>query len=373
MQEHQYVKGKPSLIQSAEIQIMKKKHRIPHKRKIGLPPGSLVYTGQKTDTAGSRLLVYNHTELLELPIGQLSMALQSSNLIWLDQRGLAAVHEIEQLGGLLGIHALVLEDILNTHQRAKLEEYPNGIFFVLHTIQWNATLNEIHTEQIALFWNKQVISSFQELPDDTFITIADRLKDATKRSRQSGPDYMAYTIIDYIVDSYFEVLDALHEKTVNIQDRITPNAQINTLRTEISDMRFLINHVRRTINPLREAVSKLARNDSQFIDQSNLIYFRDINDHMAQIIDYLDNLIEEVNSTQELYQLETNQRMNNVMKLLTMISTIFIPLSFLAGVYGMNFDYMPELRSPIGYQTTLGVMTVLGLAMVGYFKWKKWI
>jgi magnesium transporter len=343
------------------------------KRKKGMPPGSFVYTGTEVSTSFTALHVYDSSDLELSEITQLPNKLLSPKRVWVDQRGLEDVQLVEWIGLTLGIHPLAIEDILNTHQRAKLEEYADGLFFVLHHISWHTTDSEIITEQIALYWNDQTIASFQELPDHTFKIIGDRLQDPTKKVRTSGPDYLAYAIIDYIVDSYFEALDNLAEQMANLQDRILPNANLDEVRSEISGLRHQMSRVKRAILPLREALIKLNRTDIKFIDSSNLIYFRDILDHVGQISDYLDTLSDELNATHELYQAEMTQRMNNVMKLLTIISTIFIPLSFIAGVYGMNFDNMPELRTTNGYFITLSGMFLAGLAMLFYFKSKKWL
>ncbi len=352
---------------------MSKLKELKFKRKKGLPPGSFVYTGVDVPDSYSELLAYDAHQLKKLPISELGNLMNLQLNLWLDMRGLEDVKVVENVGTTLGIHPLALEDILNTHQRAKLEEYPGGLFFVLHQIGWKRDDSSIYTEQIALHWNDKYLASFQELPDDTFKPICDRLADPTKKLRTSGPDYLAYAIIDYIVDSYFEVLDGFAERIGHVQERIIPQSNLDQIKTEISELRQELSRVKRVILPMREALSKLNRTDIQFIEASNQIYFRDIHDHIGQITDYLDNLSEDLNATHELYESEMSQRMNNVMKLLTMISTIFIPLSFIAGVYGMNFDVMPELRNPRGYYYTLGVMFLAAIGMLIYFRRKRWM
>jgi magnesium transporter len=352
---------------------MSKKQRHRPKRKKGLAPGTLVYTGPNVSKTYTTLFQYDEKGCNELPISKLADALTMPGHTWLDQRGLEDVNHIEQLCSILKVHPLAIEDILNTHQRAKLEEYQDGLFFVMHHIAWKEASGEIQTEQIALHWNSNYVASFQELPDDTFAYITDKLKDPTKKHRQNSPDYLAYTLIDYIVDSYFDVLDSFSEKTDEIQDRIQPNVNLELIRTDISELRQHLSTVKRAILPLREALHKLTRSDIHFIEPANHIYFRDVHDHIGQITDYLDNLYEDLNATHELYQAEMNQRLNVVMKLLTMISTIFIPLSFIAGVYGMNFDNMPELRTKNGYFITLGVMFFAAMGMLFYFRRQRWL
>jgi magnesium transporter len=352
---------------------MRKKQNSRVKRKKGLPPGTLVYTGANIAKSESTLYRYDSNSFELLPIGQLASALKQDGSLWIDMRGLENVALVGEVGQLMNMHPLAIEDVLNTHQRTKLEDYHEGLFFVLHHIKWNTEHNEITTEQIALHWDQKHVASFQELPDDTFAPITSRLKDNSNKMRQSGPDYLAYTMIDLIVDSHFDVLDELSEQIVDIQERIKPNVDLAAIRTEISNARQQLSKLRRAIVPLREALGKLNRSDVRFIKPENQVYFRDTLDHAGQIIDYLENLYEDLNTTHELYTSEMNQRLNQITKLLTMISTIFIPLSFIAGIYGMNFDIMPELKWQNGYYYTLGFMALSALAMLGYFWRKRWL
>jgi magnesium transporter len=352
---------------------MSKKNNHKVKRKKGLPPGSLVYTGATVTQAESALYRFQASTFERLPIPQLAFALRQEGSLWLDMRGLDNVSLIGEIGGLLKMHPLAIEDVLNTHQRTKLEDYQEGLFFVMHHIRWSEEHSEIATEQIALHWDEKHVASFQEIPDDTFSTITARLADDSNKTRQSGPDYLAYTLIDLIVDSHFDVLDMISEKITDIQERIKPDVNLAEIRLEISSYRQQLSRLRRAIMPLREALGKLNRNDVRFIRPENQVYFRDALDHAGQIIDYLENLYEDLNTTHELYTSEMNQRLNQVTKLLTMISTIFIPLSFIAGIYGMNFDNMPELHTQNGYYVTMGIMALSALLMLGYFWRKRWL
>jgi magnesium transporter len=351
---------------------MSKRNKQPLRRKVGMPPGSLVYTGQVHYDTLANVYLYDAQKLRILEEHQLQEALNTNGKVWIDVLGLERVNAVDQICKMLTIHPLASEDILNTHQRTKLEEYPDGIFFVMHYLTWNQDLSDITTEQIALHWNDKYVATFQEIPDNTFAPIIERLTDPTKKLRQYGPDYLAYILIDFMIDSYFGVLDRLSDLLVDIQERIKPNHDISKIRMEISNIRRQMGTCKRSILPLRESIGKLYRGDMKYIDPDNQIYYRDLHDHVGQIMDYLESITEDINHCQDLYTSEVNQSLSQVSKLLTIISTIFIPLSFIASVYGMNFDHMPETKIKNGYFFVVGFMAILAIGMLIYFRRKRW-
>ncbi|MDO8365655.1 MAG: magnesium/cobalt transporter CorA [Saprospiraceae bacterium] len=348
-----------------------------NRRKIfkkGLPPESLVYTGHREDTPANVVSVSYTEAAFEEIQGYVAPRLEErKGVLWTDVRGLTDTKLIEKVGMDHGIHALALEDVLDTQQRAKLEEFDNGLFFIVHNLKIDCVALELHSEQIALFAGKNFLVSFQEDPDDTFAVVRKRVGDGIGRLRRKGSDYLAYAIIDLVVDSYYSVLDDLEAQELELENDLHQNGAAHTTKARMFALKRTANEFRHRLLPLREAVTRLHRTESDLIDDSNRLYFRDLVDHVAQILDGIDNQREMLANLEALYQAEAANRLNNVMRLLTVISTIFIPLTFIVGIYGMNFDYMPELRWHYGYFIVLGVMFCLMIGMLIYFRRKRWI
>jgi magnesium transporter len=343
-------------------------------RKKGLPPGSLVYTGNRLHrNATIRTVRYNDSRFSAEEQYPQNITPDENEIIWVDIRSLTDIALIERIGRDFHIHPLVLEDVLNTQQRAKLEEYDNGLFFVLHNIRFNAELRELHSEQIAIFAGKRFVVSFQEDEDDTFATLYTRTAEGIGKLRKKGTDYLTYTIIDNIVDNYYEVLDEIDGLILEIEHELHTEGATVRCKAGIFELKGLAAQLRHRLLPLRDALNRFYHLDSEWIDDGNRVYLRDVADHVAQILDSVDNYREMIAGAEAFYQAEVGNRLNNVMRLLTIISTIFIPLSFIAGVYGMNFEYMPELQWRYGYFMVLSIMLSMMLVMLGYFRWKKWI
>jgi magnesium transporter len=351
---------------------MSRKNRHQKKiRKPGMPPGSLVYTGHR-EAAPANIVKLHYDEFTcNETTGYTSLV--KDGVLWIDVRSLSDTSTIERIGVDFHIHPLALEDVLNTQQRAKLEEFDNGIFFIIPNLKLDAEAGELVSEQISLFAGNQFVISFQEDPDDTLEPVRTRTKEGLGRLRKKGADYLLYSLVDTIVDGYYTVLDTLEGSVLELEETLHLNGAHHTTKAKMFHLKRIANEFKHRVLPLREAVTRFYRTESDLVDDANRLYFRDLVDHVAQILDGIDNQRDMLSNMEALYHAEAANRLNNVMRLLTVISTIFIPLSFIAGIYGMNFDNMPELHTPNGYFVLLGVMFFLMVGMLGYFKVKRWI
>ena len=352
----------------------KKHHR--HKiRKKGLPPGTLVYTGHRTEAPSNVItLQYTADQAKELAFyTPLPNPSTIDTILWVDIRNLTDSAFIEKVGQDFNVHPLALEDILDTSQRAKLEEYDNGLFFILHAFKYQQDTLELSTEQISIFIGSNFVLSFQEDPDDTFSIIRKRALEGMGRLRKKGADYLAYALADIIVDGYYHILDDIETNLIELEEQIHLEGASKHCKDRIFHLKRLHSIIRHKVIPLRDALSRLYRSGNTLMDDTNIIYLRDVLDHVNQILDTLDSQREMLLGLESLFHAEASNRLNHVMRLLTVISTIFIPLSFIASLYGMNFDNMPELRSPYGYYVVLAIMGTSIIAMLAIFRWKRWI
>jgi len=279
---------------------------------------------------------------------------------------------IESLGRHFKIHPLVLEDIVNTGQRPKMEGFEDYLFLVLKMLNYDEKTNEIRTEQVSLVIGKYFVISFQEREGDVFNQVRERIRKSKGKIRKRGSDYLAYALMDAVVDNYFIVLEKMGEKTEDLEQELLTKPSSETLQAIHSLKRKLI-LLRKSVWPLREAVSGLTRGDSKLIKDSTIVYLRDVYDHTIQVIDTIETLRDTVSGMLDTYLSSISNRMNEVMKVLTIIATIFIPLTFIAGIYGMNFEYMPELEWPWGYFAVWGVMILVAITMCIYFKRRGWL
>jgi len=293
-------------------------------------------------------------------------------ITWINVDGVHKLDNIEQVGKQLKIHPLALEDIVHTGQRPKMEDFEDYLFIVLNMLQYDEKVNEIKTEQVSLILGSNFVVSFQEDEGDVFGLIRERIRADRGRTRKMGADYLAYSLIDAIVDHYFKVLEKVGEQIEDIEDELVKNPTPEVLHTIHSLKRELI-YLRKSVWPLREVISRLERWESPLIDKSIDIYLRDVYDHTIQVIDALETFRDMLSGMLDIYLSSVSNRMNEVMKVLTIIATIFIPLTLIAGIYGMNFRYMPELESPWGYPMVYVVMLAVGVVMMVYFRRKKWL
>jgi magnesium transporter len=345
-------------------------------KKAGFPPGTLVHIGEKkTETLRITIMDYEEASSQEREIKTIEECLlfkDKPTVTWINIDGLHQIEILEKLGECYGLHPLVLEDILNTDQRPKMEDYGDYIYIVLKMLDQGNKSNEIVTEQISLILGPNFVFSFQEKEGDVFDPIRERIRNGKGRIRKMGADYLAYTLLDSIVDDYFIILEKLGEKIEFLEEKLVTRPKPETLQT-IHHLKREMIFLRKAVWPLREMISGLERNESSLIKESTRIYLRDVYDHTIQTIDTIETFRDMVSGMLDIYLSSVSNRLNSVMKVLTIIATIFMPLTFLAGIYGMNFKYMPELEWRWGYPFIWLIMIGIGTFMLVYFKKKNWL
>ena len=360
-----------------------KKPKIPRIRrqarrvsKAGLPPGSLVYVGEKKlDQACITFLDYDEGQFTEkqVPAIEACFPLKDTPTVsWINIDGLHDVSIFEKLGHHFDIHALLLEDILNTHQRPKLDEAQGHLLVILKMLRWDETMGGVLSEQVSIVLGSTYVISFQENIGDVFDPIRDRIRHAKGKIRKHGPDYLLYTLLDAVVDGYFAILERIGERIEALEEELVTEPTQRTLH-RIHDLKREMIFLRRSIWPLRELCASLDRDESELIQADTGLYLRDVYDHTIQVIDTVEGFRDTVSSMLDLYLSSISHHMNKVMQVLTITATLFIPLTFVAGIYGMNFENMPELKWKYGYAAVWGVMLVMAIGMLVYFKRKKWL
>lgn len=342
--------------------------------KAGLSPGTLVYVGEeRTERVNIRIIDYDRDTLQEKEVQDIEECLpfrDAPTVTWINIDGLHDIGIIEKVGNHFGIHPLVLEDIVNTGQRPKMEDFDTYIYIVLKMLYDRE--NEIVEEQVSLILGPNFVFTFQEKEGDIFEPIRERIRNGKYRIRKSKPDYLAYSIIDVVVDNYFVILEKLGEKLEDVEDGLLNNPTGETLQ-DIHELKRKMLSLRRSVWPLRELISGLERIESTLVQKNTSIYLRDVYDHTIQVIDTIESFRDMLSGMLDTYLSSLSNKMNEVMKVLTVIATIFIPLTFLAGVYGMNFQYMPELKWHWAYPVLWVVMLGVGIIMFIFFRRKKWI
>jgi magnesium transporter len=343
-------------------------------RKTGLPPGTLVHIGEKkTDKVTIAAFNYTGTRCDERQDPSLEGLAPPTDesILWVDVGGVHKMDILESFGKQFQLHPLLLEDIANTDQRPKLDDYETCLFLVMKMLSITDR-QDIAVEQVSLVLGRNFVLSFQENGADVFTSVRDRLRGGKGRLRHSGADSLLYALVDAIVDHYFEVLEVLGEKIETLQDLVVSDPKPETLH-RIHALKRQLMFLRRAVWPLREAANNLSRSECPLLQESTKVFFRDVYDHVVQIVDTIETLREMVSAGLDIYLSSISYRSNLVMKLLTIITTIFMPLTFIVGIYGMNFEHMPELKWEWGYPLVLGVMVAIVIAMLGFFKGKKWI
>jgi len=345
-------------------------------RKAGLPPGTVLHIGEVSDAdVKIRLVDYDETSLRESELSSIEESFpfkDSPTVTWINIDGLHRVDLIEKLGEHFGLHPLVLEDIAHTGQRPKMEDYEGTLFILMKMFRYNDDRDEIGDEQISILLGPNWVISLQERPGDVFDPLRERIRYDKGRIRKMGADYLAYSIIDAIVDNYFIILEKLGDRVEALDEKLVVNPSPDALK-EIHALKRELLFLRKSVWPLREVISALQRGESSLFEARTLIYLRDVYDHTIQVIDTVETLRDMISGMLDIYLSSVSNRMNEVMKVLTIIATIFIPLTFVAGIYGMNFTYMPELKWSFGYFCALGIMGIVAGAMLIYFRRKKWL
>lgn len=353
--------------------------RLTHKRsaKAGLPPGSLIHLGKKTrEKVLITVMDYDASSLQEKQIDAIDECFlfrDRPSVTWINIDGLSQPEMIQKLGDCYGFHPLVLEDILNTGQRPKMEDYAEYIYVVLKMLYPGTDGRTVVSEQISLIAGSNFIISVQEgIEGDVFTAVRERLRNDKGRIRKMGADYLLYSLIDAVVDSYFSILEKLGEEIEATEDRLVTNPADNTLN-EIHFLKRELIFLRKAVWPLREVISGLQRGESPLIQEGTRIYLRDVYDHTIEIIETVETFRDMASGMIDIYLSSISYRMNAVMKMLTIIATIFMPLTFLVGVYGMNFKHMPELDLPWAYPLLWLVMILISAGMLLFFRNKKWL
>jgi magnesium transporter len=344
--------------------------------KSGLAPGTLIHVGKVHNHLHSiKITNYNPTSLEKRTISSIEELLPyktTHSVTWVMIEGLKEVATIDAIGQHFDIHPLVLEDILNTHQRTKFEEYPDYLYFVLKVVSLGEGAFNVEYEQISILVLKNFVFTFMEKPDGLFSPILNRLNNEDGYIRNAGSDYMAYMIMDAVVDEYFTLQDAFDEQIELIEDELLAHPTVDTLKT-IQKIRRELILLRKTVSPLRELLAAIRRSESALFDERTKRYFADIYDHSIRIIEAVESYRELISGMLDIYLSSVSNKMNETMKFLTVFASIFIPLTFIAGVYGMNFDYMPELKWKWSYPILWGVFIGTTIALLFYFKKKKWL
>jgi len=352
-------------------ELMKKRSK-----KAGLPPGTLIHIGEKkTEEVKITIMDYDEIQLQEKEAKTFNECFPYKGrptVTWINVDGIHQIETLEKLGECFELHPLTLEDVLNTDQRPKMEDFGDYMYIVLKMFSYNDKNNEILIEQVSFILGSNFVLSFQENVGDVFDPIRERIRSGKGRIRKMGADYLLYSLLDAIVDNYFIILEKIGEQIEFIEERLIINPAsktLNIIHKLKRDMLFL----RRSVWPLREVISGMERGEFSLIKGTTKIYLRDVYDHNIQIIDTIETLREMLSGMLDIYLTSISNRLNAVMKVLTIIATIFMPLTFLAGIYGMNFKYMPELEWKWGYFLILLVMFAIGISMLFYFKKKKWL
>jgi len=350
-----------------------------HKRskKAGLPPGTLLHIGrERSGKTKITILDYDEAGYRESETDSFEECLPFKDrptVTWINIDGVHSGELLEKMGECYGFHPLVLEDVMNTEQRPKMEDYSEYIYIVLKMLRYNDQNGGTVSEQISLIVGPNFVFSFQEgIEGDVFGPVRDRIRSDKSRIRKMGADYLAYSLIDAIVDNYFSVLEKLGEKVELLEERIVSNPATETLQ-EIHFLKREMIFLRKAVWPLREVISAMQRGESPLVRESTKIYLRDIYDHTVQIIDTVETFRDMVSGMLDIYLSSLSNRMNAVMKVLTIIATIFMPLTFLAGVYGMNFKFLPELEWRFGYPVFWIVILVITVTMLIFFRKKDWL
>lgn len=345
-------------------------------KKIGLPPGSLVLSNErKPGKIQISLIDYDaesYIEKIDCSVEDCLPYLKSKTITWINVCGISDASTVEKLGRMFGLHPLMLEDIMSVGQRSKLDQYKDVIYIVMKLLKYNEEHKHAEDEQVSLILGKNYVISFIESPQDIFKPIRDRLRPNKSHFRQRGADYLCYALIDCVVDNYFLILERVDEKLEKLEDELFDEPDSKTLQKIQHSKREII-MLRKSVWPVREVISNFRRLDTPLIQDSTKLYIQDVYDHTIQAIDTIESFRDIVAGMLDIYISSISLRMNEIMKVLTILATIFVPMTFIASLYGMNFDYMPELHHAWGYPAVLGLMLLLSGVMVYYFKRKGWL
>ncbi|MBN1493207.1 MAG: magnesium/cobalt transporter CorA [Candidatus Omnitrophica bacterium] len=351
------------------------------KKDIGAFPGELIYEGDSS-AKKTKITVFDYDQNTfseqEVTPEECFQFKNKPTITWLNIDGIHDIPLMEKIGRHFEIHSLTLEDILNTQQRAKIEVYENYVFIVVKMLKYDHDTAKVDIEQVSLILTENCVISFQEKEGDVFTPIRDRIRQGKGRVRRMKADYLAYSLLDAIVDNYFLILEAISEALGKREEELTDNPSYEILHA-IHKLRSEIIYLRKAVWPLRDVTANLDRGEIELIGDDTRVFLRDLYDHTIQVIDSVETFRDMSSGLLDLYLSSISNRMNEIMKVLTLTASIFIPISFIAGLYGMNFNpaaskwSMPELNTPYGYVMVLGVMLSIVIGMLIFFKRKKWL
>ena len=344
--------------------------------KGGLPPGTLVHIGErKAEKVRITIIDYDAAQFQEKKVETIEECFPFKDtpaVTWINIEGLHQLDTIEKIGKHFTIHPLVMEDIANTEQHPKMEDFDDYIFLILKMLCFDEEYRRLKAEQVGLILGLNFVISFEEGEGDVFNPVRERIRNGKGRIRKLGPDYLAYALMDVIVDSYFLILERIGNRIEDLEEDLLDEPRPETMHA-IHSLKGEMLLFRKSVWPLREAISSMERGESVLIRESTGIYLRDVYDHTIHVIDTIETFRDLLSGLLDLYISSVSNKMNEIMKVLTIIATIFIPLTFIAGVYGMNFRYMPELEWRFGYPMALLVMLIIGAGMVIYVRKRRWL
>lgn len=342
------------------------------KHSVFQPPGTISYVGEdRTEKVAAETILYDEKEFKKLE-GIFLDQLENDQVNWFNVDGVHEIDLLEKVGSKFHLHHLLLEDIANTTQRPKTEFYEECIYQCIKMISYDPVENEINQEQVSILLTNHAVITFQEKTGDVFENIRERIEQSRGRIRYSNNDYLFYALIDSVIDHYFIAVEQIGEYLDQLEDEIFDNPQKSSLERVQKNKRMLLT-LRRAIFPLRESISRLLKEDSKFIDPQIKNYFQDAYDHCIQIIETVESYREINGGLRDMYLSSVSHKMNQIMQVLTIMSSIFIPLTFLAGIYGMNLPNMPEMAWASAYEYFWIACGVIFFSLLGFFKWKKWL
>jgi magnesium transporter len=346
-------------------------------RKSGLPPGTLIHVGEvlATETRISILDLSEDgsSEHTATSIGEITRFRETDSVTWVNVEGLINIDIIDAIGEEFEIHPLVLEDILNTGQRPKFEQFDDYLFLVFKVMYPSAEdSGAVNYEQVSVLILRDYVFTFKEKQDAIFDSIKTRLRKPKAHYRNLGSDYLAYTLLDAVVDQYLSLQDYMDTVIESVEDDLLDNPDSTTL-ANIQRIRHELIFIRRSSAPLRELLNGILRSDSMLISDETLIYYRDVYDHVLRVTDAFDTYRDMISSLLEIYNSTISNKMNEIMKVLTVFASIFIPLTFITGIYGMNFEYMPELKWKWSYPVLWVCLVAIPVVLLRYFRKKKWL
>jgi magnesium transporter len=346
-----------------------------HLKKYGMSPGSLVHAGELgTEKVHVHLIEYNQDSIRKkenVSTEECLISMDKPEITWINITGVHDISIVEKIGRHLNLHALVLEDILHTGLRSKFDNYKNNLYIILRELSYDNQRNSIKDKQVSLILGKNYVLSFLEDETDIFYPILERIKAKNSRLRRRGADYLCYALVDCIVDHYFLTLSKIDDRLEKLESVVINKPNRSTLK-ELQALKKQIIMLRRTIWPTREVVSQFQRVESPLIHQTTKLYVQDVYDHVIQAMDTIESFRDITAGLHDIYMSNISYKMNEVIKILTVVATIFVPLMFITSLYGMNFKYMPELDWEWGYYFVWGLMIFVTGIMIAYFKKKNW-